>query len=548
MLFLVLSCSDEPVDNAQLNVNLENDKINATLVDGRLHFENEATFKTSINYMKSLEDENIEDIMYEFYDDGFKPLYPFYHENDDALILEFVQKKTKRMVARNSSMLKTDDNDPDAYIEPDDYLIGDDYFAGLLNFDREIVIGGKLHKYTNNGVFRVNLDKKTNLDAYILANNITELNPPNPDTIERGLVQVTPDIDRYAKLLYQDPCDTVPYDPGFGDDILSEKCFSGGGGSAPSNNNSFAAYHTENMKNYMKDLMPCDSQSGGVFGWNPFGTSRNCFSNHSDDYRTKTKYWNEDLLVYTSIGVKIKHQKKGLWWYAKTTDEIALVINQAMFAITDPNQIANYGALPTSSSNNQRLYYYNNKFYDNFAASYAIYTGWTPTSDELVPKTPFQDDIIVQEYIDLPILRNLDDIEVEASEINKLFWDKGVWTGVKTLMNRFNETPKKVTYIVTTPQKVYVNHIDLEDRRLNEKKIVNVLDYDWGGEISLKWGVDSNGNWSSNTLNWNKPLSYYKAFDFTDLTDFETLSMDFVGLTRKGNSWRGSKIVYKKTD
>src|SRR5690606_19664519 len=133
--------------------------------------------------------------------------------------------------------------------------------------------------------------------------------------------------------------------------------------------------HTESMKNYMKNLQPCDYQNGGIFGWNPFGTSKKCFSNHSSNHRVKTKYWNEDLLFYTSIGVKVKHQKKGLWWYAKETDEVALVINQAMFAITYPNQTPNYNALPTSSSNNQRLYYYNGKFYDNFSASYAVATG-----------------------------------------------------------------------------------------------------------------------------------------------------------------------------
>ena len=217
-----------------------------------------------------------------------------------------------------------------------------------------------------------------------------------------------------------------------------------------------------------------------------------------------------------------------------------------MFAITYPNQIPNYNALPTFSSNNQRLYYYKGKYYDNFSASYAIATGWTPTNDNLVPKTPFSEDIIVQEYIDLPILRNIDDIEIEAEEINKLFWEQGVWDGIKTLMNRFNDNPRKMTYIVTTPQKVYVNYVDLTHRKLNAKKIVNTLDYDWGGEISIKWGIDGNGNWTSNVSDWNNPLTYLEAFDFTELTDFETLSMDFVGMTRRGNGWKGSKIVYQK--
>jgi len=547
MLMVLVSCSDEPVDIVTNSVNL--DEIKASLVDGRLHFENKEDFKTSIEYLKSLEDEEVETIMYSFYNDGFEPLYPFYKEDDEVRINKFVDKKVKR--SRPSGALyrttTTEDDDPDAYVEPDDDLITDDYFAGLLNFDREIVVDGKLHKYTNEGVFRVELSLKADLDTYIADNNITELNYPDPDTIEKGLVQVTPTVERYARLQYYDPCNYFA-EPGFGDDVLND-CYGGGGysgGGSSGSGTTSTPDHTETMKNYMKNLEPCDTQNGGIFGWNPFGTSKKCFSYHSSDHRVKTKYWNEDYLFYASIGVKVKHQKKGWWWYAKTTDEVALVINQAMFAVTYPNQIPNYNALPTFSSNNQRLYYYNGKFYDNFSASYAVATGWTPTNDNLVPKTPFSEDIIVQEYIDLPILRDIDDIEIEAKEINKLFWEQGVWNGIKTLMNRFNDEPRKMTYIVTTPQKVYVNYVDLTQRQLNTKKIVNTLDYDWGGEISIKWGIDGNGNWTSNINDWGNPLTYLEAFDFTELTDFETLSMDFVGMTRRGSGWKGSRIVYQK--
>ena len=545
MLLVLVSCSNEPLGIATNSINSA--EIKASLMNGRLHFESKEDFKTSIKYLKSLEDHEVETIMYSFYNDGFEPLYPFYKEDDEVRINKFIDKKIKR--SRPSVDLyrtTTEDDDPDSYIEPDDDLIADDYFASLLNFDREIVIDGKLHKYTNHGMFIVKLSLKADLDTYITDNDITEFNHPDSTTIEKGLVHVTSTIDRYSRVQYINPCNEFIGDVGFVDDVLSD-CSGGGSGAGSGGGTTSPPNHTETMKNYMKDLEPCDSHSGGIFGWNPFGTSRKCYSYHSSKHRVKTKYWNKDYLFYSSIGVKVKHQKKGwFWWYAKKTDEVALVINQAMFAITYPNQIPNYNALPTFSSNNQRLYYYKDKYYDNFSASYAIATGWTPTNDNLVPKTPFSEDIIVQEYIDLPILRNIDDIEIEAEEINKLFWEQGVWDGIKTLMNRFNDNPRKMTYIVTTPQKVYVNYVDLTKRKLNAKKIVNTLDYDWGGEISIKWGIDGNGNWTSNISDWSNPLTYLEAFDFTELTDFETLSMDFVGMTRRGNGWKGSKIVYQK--
>lgn len=545
LLTLIVSCSNESFEVATSSIT--STEIRASLVDGRLHFESKEDFKTSIEHLKSLEDSEVETKMYSFYNDGFEPLYPFYKEEDEVRINKFIDKKIKRSLPSTTLNRTTiEDDDHDSYVEPDDDLIADDYFAGLLNFDREIVVNGKLHKYTNEGVFRIELSLKAELDTYITNNNITELNYPDSTTIEKGLVHVTQTIDRYSRVQSFYPCNEHIAEAGFSDDILNGCSGSGSGGGSDSGT-PLPTNHTETMKNYMKDLEPCDSQSGGIFGWNPFGTSRKCYSKHNNSHRVKTKYWNEDYYFYTSIGEKVKHQKKGwFWWYAKKTDEVALVINQAMFAVTYPNQIPNYNALPTFSSNNQRLYYYKGKYYDNFSASYAVATGWTPTNDNLVPKTPFSEDIIVQEYIDLPILRNIDDIEIEAKEINKLFWEQGVWNGIKTLMNRFNDNPRKMTYIVTTPQKVYINYVDLTHRKINTKKIVNTLDYDWGGEISIKWGIDGNGNWTSNINDWSEPLTYLEAFNFTDLKDFETLSMDFVGMTRRGNSWKGSKVVYQK--
>ena len=565
ILFL-FSCENEQLD---FDSQSSEDQFLGTLVDGKLHFKNKDEFKISIEYLKSLEDENVETLMYEFYNEGFTPSYPFYNEDDDTRILEFVAKKKKRMTSsRKISYRKSND---DEVLEQDDDLIGDDYFAALLNFDREIVVDGKLHKYTNQGVFRVDLDKKADLDTYISANNINELNTPDPSTIERGLVQVTPTLERYAPYYLIDPCgnETVAIglapeeqSGGFYNELIMypDECdygSSGGSGGTPAP----APDHTASLNNYIKDLTPCDSQSGGVFGWNPFGTSRKCFENHSSDYRTKTKYWNEGYLFYASIGVKVKHQKKNWWWGAKTTDEVAIVINQAIFSAEAPYQIPSYASFPTLSSRENRLLFFEGRFYPD-VESYYVLQGWVPPH-QLKPSTPFSDDIIIQEYIDLPILRDLDDIEIEAREINKLFWEKGVYNGAKNLMNQLKgEDPKKITYIVTTPQKSYIQYVDLTNRKLNTKKIVDLFDESWGGQIGFTFKLrdtggptsiletynEDNGEWTytyDEPNIWNTTTSSVKV-KFDGLTDYETISMDFVGLTRRGNGWKGSRIVYTK--
>lgn len=571
LLLFVFSCENELVElNDQQSEIANDDAFKATLVDGRFHFHNVEDVKTSVDYIKTLSDEAIESLMYKFYEQGFEPLYPFYNENDEIRIAEFVVKKQKRNDSRNVQYKVATESDDDlSDIEIDDDLIGDDNFAGVLNFEREVVVNGKLHKYTHEGVFRVDLDKKNQLYTYIVQNNINELNIPDPNMLTRGLIQLTPTIERFAPEYVSGGCGNEQYQPNelimHYNDFVEGGCGGSGGGYGGGGSSSPPTDHTASLKNYLKDLMPCDYQNGGVFGWNPFGTSKKCFSYHSNEHRVKTKYWNENLLVYNSIGVKVKHQRKhsalfATWWAAKTTDEVAVVINQAIFTTTAPDQIPNYSGFPTASSAQNRLFFYGGKYYASPQSAISVLQGWSPPSG-IVPTTPFQDDIIVQEYIDLPILRNINDIEIEAKEINKLFWEKGVWEGAKSIFQGLTgEQPVRVTYLVTTPQKVYIHYVDLTHRKLNDKKIVKTLDYDWGGQVKFTLKFGSNGDPTANLSEWIDEnwccynpagnvwdnVSSSVSFKKTGLTEFETISMDFVGLTRHGNTWKGSRILYQK--
>lgn len=339
------------------------------------------------------------------------------------------------------------------------------------------------------------------------------------------------------------------------DDILST-CGSGGGissggsgGSGGNNTSGGGTNYTSSLVNYVKNLEPCDAATGDLNLFGAFGTARKCYNYHSDTRRVKTKYWNEDLLFYKSIGVKVKHQRKGTFgWRYYDADEVALIINQAMFSVKLPNQIAPYSLnLPTSTNANNRLYYYKGKYYDDTTAYSLLAQGVTPALAQLIPDTPFADDIIIQEYIDLPVLRNINDIKIEAKEINKAFY-RGAWNGVRALAQKVGGEPTKITFVVTTPQKIYVNYIDLTDRRLNTDKIVNTLDYDWGGEIKLNISIDGNGGIATDSFNAINPLSYITPFGLPELTEFETLSIDFVGLTRRGSTWKGNRIVVTKDD
>jgi len=99
ILMVVVSCSNEPIEKIKQETTYVNtEEIKATLVDGRLQFDNKVDFKTSIEYMKSLNDDELENLMYTFYNEGFEPLYPFYNENDEERIREFVDKKNELVI------------------------------------------------------------------------------------------------------------------------------------------------------------------------------------------------------------------------------------------------------------------------------------------------------------------------------------------------------------------------------------------------------------------------------------------------------------------
>lgn len=540
-------------------------QIKATLNDGRLHFTSEQDLKTTIEHMKSLEDREVENLMYDFYKKDFAPLYPFYRESDEERISQFVKQKQEKLQYSNS--LRGGDNNQlleDIDFENDDDLIHDDYFASLLNDEREIVVGGKLYKYTHNGAYIVALKNQADLKKHLSNIRFDKSVAPDPKSLQRGLIQVTPTVQRFAppqksnksildllkanqaastknQIGKPDPIFDDSYDYDFGDPISAGSSGSSGSSSGGGSNGSIID-HTNSMLAYVRTLEPCHQQNAWISG--AFGLTKKCYSYHSSKHRVKTKLWNQNFGIYTSLGVKVKHQKKRkfLGWGAKKTDEVALIINEAIFSKKLPNQTAPESALQMSPPGNHRLYHYGNRVYDRPVQ--IPYSMWgSPTN--AIPQTPFSEDIIVQEAVDLPILRNIDDITIEARELNKLFWEQGVWENAKRVFKSITgETPKRVTYLLTTPQKSYIYYADLSTRRGNTKKIKHKFDDDWGGEIKISFGVDGQGNW---TTSWDdfKLTDVFNIFSFTNLTEYEFISLDFVGLTRRGNSWKGSKMVFK---
>lgn len=488
--------------------------------------------------------------LYEFYDKGFMPLYPHFREDDIIKFQKFSAKKInkfQKLVNLNpQARMQTEiDEDGELVGEFDDDLITDDEFASILNDKREIIVDNVLYKYTYSGMFSIDADKKQLLDDYIEKNNIEYL-IVDPNTITRTEEQITTEITKTAPSYDQiedpdgclDSSGDINYygrttETSFGiaetetsfypySGCSSGETWSGSGTSG----SPITVNHTQNLVNLINDLEACNTLNGFLnSGFGLFGVSRKCYANFDDSkYRTKTKYWKENYLIWNSIGVKVKHQKKG-WtglWRAKSTDEVSLSVSQATFKykISIPNFSQTYAPL--------KMYFFEDKIFNSQAQ---ILTYANAIYKPPKPDIPFVNDVTMVEYVN-----DLVGTQLSVEKMRSLFYS-GAWQGAKQIVNQYkNRDPKNVTHIIYTPTEVYVNYVNIENRKLNTSKIVSRLDYNFSLGIKFNLDVDSNGHYSTNLG--------LGSVTIPKLYDYNEVKMDFVGATRRGNTWKGSRIVY----
>lgn len=516
------------------------DKID--LKDGTLAFSSLDFLTRKVDEIKDMEEVQREQYLYSFYDKGFQPLFPRYREDDVPNLTQFTDSKKVRLQKRVSSRSlivagksasSEIDEDGDLVEEFDDDLISDDDFASILNNEREVIVGDSLYKFTYDGLYAVKSTDKPILDTYISDNEIEFLVQENENII-RGESLVTPKIKRRVTTEFHmqkvNDCNN--------DDVLSipsvnhltqyfeDDCGSGGsnfGAVLPTD-------HTATLVAFVKDLEECNTINGFLnSGFGVFGVSKKCYDNFDNEYRTKTKYYKENYLIYNAIGVKVKHQKKG-WtnlWRAKRTDEVALMISQASFKYT-----INIPGFPNMYAP-AKLYFFEDKIFNSQGQlqnySNAIYK---PS----FPQIPYLSEVVITEFI-----QDQTGFDLSVEELREQFYT-GVWAVAKNIVNsEKGRDPKNVTHILYSPTKVYLTFIDLEQRQLNSKKITNVFDYNFGIGFKFNVNVDAAGTYTTNMNSW---ADLYGNLSIPSLYDYDEVMMDFVGVSRKGNTWRGSRLVY----
>lgn len=554
MLFFVFACEKEtefnfaPKNETSLNENqsqnlagrFTDNPILADYRNGRLVFENQESFDLTIETLKDLDETELREIFNQYYNLGFIPLYPYYQETETERISDFLEKRTS-LLPHELSDREQEFHDP---------LISDDLFASFLNYKREIVVDGKIVKYTFSGAFIVNESDSLSLESYIEENNINDF-IPDARTLETGLNQITSSINVYVSPKVAPPASDYCWHGSTGTDTQffeqTIPCIvtNGGGSYDPPNPN---ANYTASLIDYIDNLMPCNyDDAAAIDGFTPFGTRKVCFENLTNVRRTKTLYSNEDYFFYTSIAVKVKHQRRHsflgvVWWATKKAHEVALVINQATFRITPANITMPYPNFNVPTNNKDKMLFqignivYNDSYYGPVGSF--SYVPAEPID------TPFDEDVIVQFFNDnISLSQSMD---ITANDVKDMFWDLVYDQAVDLFEGLQGNTPTKFTMIMNMPNSTIVHYVDLSSRKTNTKKIKDVLDYDWGFLIGFSVPLDGANNPITDPSQLINASNY--SIEIPNLTEFEDIYMDFVGVTRQNATWAGSRMVYKATN
>lgn len=192
--------------------------------------------------------------------------------------------------------------------EPEDEIISDPVFAKIVNYKREVAVGGEVYRYTKTGVIvyspKVDETIIDNIDdtAYI-------------DLADRQEIQINPDI-RFIRIVYNIP-------EVFEDGVSTKAPIVEPGISSNHLTLSNGITISGDKLRYVK----YEKGGGDASGFQKtisglFGTSVVATNNFNSKHRMKLRTFSQDFVVYTSVGmtVRMQHKRAGVWWRRKAEE------------------------------------------------------------------------------------------------------------------------------------------------------------------------------------------------------------------------------------
>ena len=311
------------------------------VIDGVVHIDNKESLQKIIDDYKNNDSNQLQfnDFISELQDDGFKSLNPIYSGDDSEFVENLLKQKIKKLKLRKPSIYSKQSADHTVgrslsdieEIEVEDDVVQDPAFSSLLNEDREIVIANTLYKYTDFGLFYCDDYKQDDLNNYLL--NLSEQDKIKLIGVDRFtsndsdyLHEVNKQIDGGINYFLPERKESLI-------DTDSAVMLNNNTSNLTSNTsvNSYVP-----LSDYIKQNLPLITIQKQGFFEKLFGATEDNITYLKDGRRVVVKFWNQNYYVFSSIGCKVKTQKRvkklGVSWWEKTyVEKIELGVNSMSY-------------------------------------------------------------------------------------------------------------------------------------------------------------------------------------------------------------------------
>ena len=495
-------------DNQALKKN--SDKV---IISGRFVFSSKESLSETINQLNTEKTDQVEDKFEKFYKTGFRSHTPIVNPENVQLIMKLSEEyKLKSDLLKNSN--GTDEEGG---------FISDPFLAALVNENNEIIVNDTIYKFTKeNGLFFAHIKDTTYLFDYIEKEFTSKENLKltsvyvDPCEMREELGGVTQVDDKILRYVNPDDCYVDGGSTGGGLPLASE----------PS------------LQEIINTLPTCEGTAGNWID-GLFGKSYECTSYFDDRTRIKIEFWDQKWLIYASVGVVVKTQTRtlGIWWASKS-DEIYLGINRILLKYNYPAPVI---AAPPQSSyfsslNKTPLYLYKGTFIikEYLGSRSFVEAAITCTNNSKLPFFDFENREILNIYISEKnsIIFGSQDITSPAN-IKTLYQ-----MGIDFLKAEFGSgvIPEFAVIIQKTTEEIEVLYFGEHYNETNENMIKHKFYSNLAFEIKYIHGEgDLLTRFSLETI----PDS------FRNYTHYE---LDFYGLAKRGNVWKGNRMVRNYAD
>lgn len=558
---LTLSCENNPVGSGDETITTSS---NLQVIDGIVHISSKSALtKMGKDYQNNVEGQNsFNKSIRNLQKSGFKPLLPLFADNDSEKIKQFLQEKYARKKIRDKQFGYNRRDPRDLELDLDDEIISDPFMTCLLNENREIVVGNDIYKYTELGLYYVAESNKQTLYDFlnnmtpaerqtILARNnsaVSTTDKPQEifETVGNGITSFR--VANPPRIADIDGNDGSGSGPGSGGGPPNDGNIGGVGGtgsgtvvtagSSSSGGTGTGTTYGDGVFN-PANFGSCSIETQSWWEM-VFGEQETCYDYYNDDKRAKVTFWNENYLIFASVGINTRFQKKETivifrsdflgvnltitYWEKSYAEKVRLGTNFVEF---------NYNFnVPVYS---QAAYNYNTTFFEYNGTKYNI-------NGQVIPTVPtgagnFNFSVNNQNNV-ISIIFMGDNIGLNNGQVNQVIdgaldviISKIQSTDVKqelTVKKAAGDLEVKVVYAPPSSDSVKFIIGKQNWSSNNDNAISHYFDFNF----LISWSSDGGNTSTSDVLNGLKGS-----------TSYSVEKVDIFGATLHNNFWKGRRLV-----